>query len=81
MTIKALVDRFLVTRDAEIEVIIKSYVSSQAKLQYVENPSGKIDTGGLGEPKFNVDLTPFTGNWGRPQVCHVQHDYVEHRQG
>ncbi|KAG8726813.1 hypothetical protein FRC10_006750 [Ceratobasidium sp. 414] len=23
--------------------------------------------GGLGEPKFNVDGTPYTGSWGRPQ--------------
>ncbi|KAK3680732.1 glycoside hydrolase family 15 protein, partial [Podospora appendiculata] len=41
---------------------------SQAKLQGVSNPSGSFSNGaGLGEPKFNVDLTQFTGAWGRPQ--------------
>ena len=63
-----IVDRFLVTKDADLEAVLKSYVSSQAKLQEVDNPSGGIDSGGLGEPKFNVDMTAFTEEWGRPQV-------------
>lgn len=42
-------------------------MTAQAKLQGVSNPSGGPDSGGLGEPKFNVDLTQFTGPWGRPQ--------------
>lgn len=42
-------------------------MSAQAYLQTITNPSGGPDTGGLGEPRFNVDLTPFTGGWGRPQ--------------
>ena len=33
----------------------------------MSNPSGGLTTGGLGEPKFNVDGTAFTGQWGRPQ--------------
>lgn len=34
----------------------------------VPNPSGDLSDGaGLGEPKFNVDETAFTGAWGRPQ--------------
>nr|AAA33386.1 glucoamylase [Trichocladium griseum] len=37
-------------------------------LQQVSNPSGTFaDGSGLGEAKFNVDLTAFTGEWGRPQ--------------
>lgn len=41
---------------------------SQAKLQGVSNPSGGLSDGrGLGEAKFMVDLTQFTGEWGRPQ--------------
>ena len=75
LTIKALVDRLLVTGSSDLEQVIKSYISAQAKLQYVENPSGKIDTGGLGEPKFHVDLTAFYGNWGRPQVS-TQYTYL-----
>lgn len=68
MTIKALVDRFLVTKDPKLEEVFKAYLKSQTKLQHVENPSGGITNGGLGEPKFHVDLTAFTEGWGRPQV-------------
>ncbi|GAO15268.1 hypothetical protein UVI_02040930 [Ustilaginoidea virens] len=46
---------------------IKQYLAAQAKLQGVSNPSGGPTTGGLGEPKFHVNLTQFTGAWGRPQ--------------
>lgn len=31
-------------------------------------PSGPLSDGsGLGEPKFNINLTAYTGSWGRPQ--------------
>lgn len=41
---------------------------SSAQIQGISNPSGTLSDGtGLGEPKFNVDETAFTGNWGRPQ--------------
>lgn len=46
---------------------IDDFVSAQAYLQGITNPSGGPESGGLGEPRFNVDLTPFTGVWGRPQ--------------
>lgn len=46
---------------------IEDYITSQAKLQEVDNPSGGIDSGGLGEPKFQVDMSAFTEDWGRPQ--------------
>jgi glucoamylase len=41
---------------------IHDYISTQARLQNVENPSG-----GVGEPKFNVNITAFMGYWPRPQ--------------
>ena len=48
--------------------IIDSYISSSAKIQRVSNPSGDFASlDGLGEPKFNVDGSAFTGSWGRPQ--------------
>lgn len=48
--------------------MIEEYANAQAYLQTVSNPSGDLSNGaGLGEPKFNVDLTAFTGAWGRPQ--------------
>ncbi|KAF3933558.1 Glucoamylase [Dactylella cylindrospora] len=46
---------------------IKDWITVQAILQRVNNPSGGYTTGGLGEPKFRVDNTAYTGSWGRPQ--------------
>lgn len=51
-----------------LQTIIEEYINAQAHLQTVSNPSGDLSNGaGLAEPKFNVDLTAFTGAWGRPQ--------------
>lgn len=62
-----LVDEFL-AGDSSLESTIQEYVSAQAKLQAVSNPSGDLSDGsGLGEPKFEVDETAFTEAWGRPQ--------------
>jgi glucoamylase len=36
-------------------------------IQNTPNPSGDFYTGGLGEPKFEVDGTKYTGAWARPQ--------------
>ncbi|KAJ5630604.1 Glycoside hydrolase family 13 [Penicillium longicatenatum] len=67
LTLKVLVDRFI-AGDSSLESTIQQYISAQAKLQTVSNPSGDLSNGsGLGEPKFNVDITAFTGDWGRPQ--------------
>ncbi|AQZ13223.1 SGA1 (YIL099W) [Zygosaccharomyces parabailii] len=52
---------------------IVKYLNNSAVLQRVPNPSGQGVGGsdpqlkGLGEPKFEVDSSAFTGNWGRPQ--------------
>jgi glucoamylase len=61
-----LIERF-VAGDKSLKQKIDDYTSAQAQLQGVTNPSGGPDTGGLGEPKYNVDKTAFTGPWGRPQ--------------
>ncbi|KAF3003613.1 Glucoamylase, intracellular sporulation-specific [Curvularia kusanoi] len=48
--------------------ILDAYVDLQKTIQRTANPSGNFgDLSGLGEPKFEVDGTPFTGSWGRPQ--------------
>lgn len=61
------VDRFI-AGDSSVETVIQQYITAQAKLQAVSNPSGDLSDGsGLGEPKFNVNDTAFTGAWGRPQ--------------
>lgn len=49
------------------EFLFRDYIESQAEIQIGKNPSGDLKKGGLNEPKFHVDGTPFTGNWGRPQ--------------
>ncbi|KAJ3828190.1 glucoamylase [Lentinula raphanica] len=53
--------------ESEFRTLIDDYAYAQSQLQEVENPSGNIATGGLGEPKFNIDMTAFQGSWGRPQ--------------
>lgn len=53
--------------DADLLGVIEDYIDAQAYIQTISNPSGGLSTGGLGEPKFNVDETAFTGSWGRPQ--------------
>jgi hypothetical protein len=48
--------------------VLKEYVTESDKLQRTSNPSGDYQGAGIGEPKFNVDGTAYTGSWGRPQT-------------
>ncbi|GAM41977.1 hypothetical protein TCE0_043f15539 [Talaromyces pinophilus] len=66
LTFKQLIEMFI-AGDTSLQTIIEDYISSQAYLQTVSNPSGDLSTGGLGEPKFNANMTAYTGAWGRPQ--------------
>ena len=66
LTMKVLVDVFR-GGELDLQTVIEEYVNSQAYLQTVSNPSGGLSSGGLAEPKFNVDMSAFTGAWGRPQ--------------
>ncbi|ERS97853.1 hypothetical protein HMPREF1624_06024 [Sporothrix schenckii ATCC 58251] len=67
LVMKTLIEVFR-NGDASVQSAITHYIDSQATLQTVSNPSGQLSDGsGLGEPKFNVDETAFTGSWGRPQ--------------
>ncbi|RHZ59208.1 hypothetical protein CDV55_102012 [Aspergillus turcosus] len=66
LTMKVLVDLFR-NGNLGLQTVIEEYINSQAYLQTVSNPSGGLSSGGLGEPKYNVDMTAFTGAWGRPQ--------------
>lgn len=62
-----LIDTFI-AGDMSLQPEIEDYISAQALLQTVANPSGDLTDGtGLGEPKFEVNATSFTGPWGRPQ--------------
>ncbi|KAH6610201.1 glucoamylase [Trichoderma cornu-damae] len=68
LVFKSLVDRFTRKYDAGLQRRIQQYIAAQAALQGSSNPSGSLSDGsGLGEPKFELTLGQFTGNWGRPQ--------------
>ncbi|KAJ1301931.1 hypothetical protein OPQ81_000770 [Rhizoctonia solani] len=64
---KTLVEQYISGRDNSLLQGIYDWIASQTRLQQVTNPSGAVGDGGLGEPKFNIDETKFTGSWGRPQ--------------
>ncbi|KUI55350.1 Glucoamylase [Cytospora mali] len=68
LTFKEIVDTFEESYNTTLQTEIENYIAAQAYLQGVSNPSGSLSDGtGLGEPKFNVDLSAYTGSWGRPQ--------------
>ncbi|KAL8859537.1 MAG: hypothetical protein Q9178_003936 [Gyalolechia marmorata] len=67
LTAKMLIDTFI-AGDTSLRQQIEDYISAEALLQTVANPSGDLTDGSnLGEPKFEVNSTAFTGPWGRPQ--------------
>ncbi|KAF5360945.1 hypothetical protein D9756_004876 [Leucocoprinus leucothites] len=67
LVLKTLIQEFATGQDPSLRDTIDDFVASQAILQQVTNPSGTVSTGGLGEPKFHINLTTFTDPWGRPQ--------------
>ncbi|KAF8162773.1 glycoside hydrolase family 15 protein [Crassisporium funariophilum] len=69
LTFKLLIDQYTQGQDVSpsLRQSIDQFVTAEAHIQQVSNPSGTIHTGGLGEPKFNIDMSAFTGPWGRPQ--------------
>lgn len=66
LTFKEVVDTFEGSYNTTLQTEIENYITAQAYLQGLSNPSGSLSDGtGLGEPKFNVDLTAFTDSWGK----------------
>ena len=57
----ALIDYWDKSKDDFLKLKILSWVEAETKRQNVTAPNG------LGESKFNIDGTPFTGSSGRPQ--------------
>ena len=57
--------RYTTGEDTSLRTLIDQFLDAESKLQQVTNPSGTLSTGGLGEPKFNIDLTAFDHPWGR----------------
>jgi len=73
ITVQTLVDFYSDDPSSNISTtilpILEAYASLQHKIQHTPNPSGSFEDAlsGLGEPKFHVDGSAFTGSWGRPQ--------------
>ncbi|KAG9050524.1 hypothetical protein FS837_004708 [Tulasnella sp. UAMH 9824] len=64
---KWIIDQFVSGADSTLRTGIQNWIASEGRIQQVSNPSGTVSSGGLGEPKFNIDESAFTGAWGRPQ--------------
>lgn len=63
---KCIIDIFTDDYNVTLQEEIQNFIASQASLQGVSNPSGDLKDGsGLAEPKFNADLSEFTGSWGK----------------
>jgi glucoamylase len=67
LVFKVIADQFSRGQDNSLRSQIDNFFAAEAALQQVSNPSGAVFTGGLGEPKFNIDGTAYTDSWGRPQ--------------
>lgn len=55
------IDLYRKTRDNTYLLMLFNYVENVVHIQNLETMTG------IGEPKINIDGTPFNGNWGRPQ--------------
>ncbi|KAI0009288.1 carbohydrate-binding module family 20 protein [Xylariaceae sp. FL0662B] len=68
LVLDTIIQRFVNSYDATLQTQIQNYIIAQATVQTIDNPSGSLSDGtGLGEAKYNADLTAFTDAWGRPQ--------------
>ncbi|KFY19519.1 hypothetical protein V491_04391 [Pseudogymnoascus sp. VKM F-3775] len=68
LVFKYIFDKFQNGYTASLQTQLQNYIVAQAKIQGVSNPSGSLSDGsGLGEAKYYVDMSPYTGGWGRPQ--------------
>jgi len=66
LTTHGLLDVASSAQQAQVIAFLNDYITAQTALQKTSNPSGTLsDLSGLGEPKFNMDGTAFTGAWGR----------------
>jgi len=61
LTMRALIDIWEISSDPNLKKMILTWIKSENFRQ--TQPT----LGGLGEPKYNIDGTGYTGPWGRPQ--------------
>ena len=60
------IDMFQRTKESKYFEYIINYIENESKVQDLDTLSG------LGEPKINIDCTPFNGEWGDLKMM-VQH--------
>ena len=46
-----------------VDKLVFDYIRATRKMQHMDTPSGGFRSGGLGEVKFYVDATPYTGRF------------------
>ncbi len=61
LVMRTFIDIFTKTKDPLYFQYIINYIENEAKIQNLNTISG------LGEPKYNINCTPYNGEWGRPQ--------------
>ena len=61
LVIRVLIQEYTKTLDEKYIKNLLDYVEIENRIQHLDT------LGGLGEPKINMDGTPFNGEWGRPQ--------------
>ena len=61
LVMRIFIDMYKQTKDPKYFQSIINYIENESKIQDLNTISG------LGEPKINVDCTPFNGSLGRPQ--------------
>ena len=61
LVMRVFIDKYQKTNDSKYFEYIMNYIENETKVQDLKTKSG------LGEPKINIDCTPFDGEWGRPQ--------------
>ncbi|HXH30198.1 MAG TPA: glycoside hydrolase family 15 protein [Bacteriovoracaceae bacterium] len=61
LTMRSLIDYYELKKDPAIKKMIFTWIDAEIHRQNLPTLTG------LGEPKFNVDGSGYTGPWGRPQ--------------
>ena len=61
LVMRVFIDMYKKTKDSKYFEYIINYIENESKVQELNTLKG------LGEPKINIDCTPFNGEWGRPQ--------------
>ena len=61
LVMRTFIDMYSKTKDPLYFQYIMNYLENENKIQDLDTITG------LGEPKYNINCTPFNGEWGRPQ--------------